>query len=132
MIEKQQQPAAVGYAGLEPEPAAPIGEGPCFDAYLDDDAKFYPELGNASVWCCTELTSRTMIDTAAGLIAESERSVTSAKEEAVADTEFVMPSVKDFTPIGMIGTSPFVPMDGARRAGSDTGRHCWAPFASPQ
>jgi len=45
--------------------------------------KFYPELGNASVWCCTELTSRTMIDTAAGLIAESERSVTSAKEEAV-------------------------------------------------
>ncbi len=45
--------------------------------------KFYPELGNASLWCCTELTSRTMIDTAAGLIAESERSVSSAKEEAV-------------------------------------------------
>ena len=43
--------------------------------------KFYPELGNASLWCCTELTSRTMIDTAAGLIAESERSVNAAKEE---------------------------------------------------
>jgi hypothetical protein len=30
-----------------------IGEGPCFDAYLDDDVKFYPELGNvdqASRW----------------------------------------------------------------------------------
>jgi glycine dehydrogenase subunit 1 len=46
--------------------------------------KFYPELGNASLWCCTELTSRTLIDTAAGLIAESERSVRSATtEEAV-------------------------------------------------
>src|SRR5207302_9547219 len=45
--------------------------------------KFYPELGTASLWCRTELTSRTMIDTAAGLIAQSERSVTSAKEEAV-------------------------------------------------
>jgi glycine dehydrogenase subunit 1 len=43
--------------------------------------KFYPDLGNASLWCCTELTSRTMIDTAVGLIAESERSVKSAKEE---------------------------------------------------
>jgi glycine dehydrogenase subunit 1 len=27
--------------------------------------KFYPELGNAALWCCTELTSRTSIDTAA-------------------------------------------------------------------
>jgi glycine dehydrogenase subunit 1 len=43
--------------------------------------KFYPELGNASLWCCTELTSRSMIDTAVGLVAESERSVRSAKEE---------------------------------------------------
>jgi hypothetical protein len=25
-----------------------IGEGPCFDAYLDDDPKFYPELGDAA------------------------------------------------------------------------------------
>jgi glycine dehydrogenase subunit 1 len=46
--------------------------------------KFYPELGNASLWCCTELTSRSLIDTAAGLIAESERSVRAATtEEAV-------------------------------------------------
>jgi glycine dehydrogenase subunit 1 len=46
--------------------------------------KFYPELGDASLWCCTELTSRTLIDTAAGLIAESERSVrTATTEEAV-------------------------------------------------
>ena len=43
--------------------------------------KFYPELGNASLWCCTELTPRSMIDTAVGLVAESERSVRSAKEE---------------------------------------------------
>ncbi|HWR34544.1 MAG TPA: aminomethyl-transferring glycine dehydrogenase subunit GcvPA [Clostridia bacterium] len=28
--------------------------------------KFYPELGNASVWCCTELNTREQIDIAAG------------------------------------------------------------------
>jgi glycine dehydrogenase subunit 1 len=43
--------------------------------------KFYPELGNAALWCCTELTARSAIDTAVGLVAESERSVRSAKEE---------------------------------------------------
>jgi glycine dehydrogenase subunit 1 len=43
--------------------------------------KFYPELGNAALWCATELTQRSAIDTAVGLIAESERSVRSAKEE---------------------------------------------------
>src|SRR5450432_2478481 len=43
--------------------------------------KFYPELGNASLWCCTEMTTRSSIDTAVGLIAESERSVKSGKEE---------------------------------------------------
>src|SRR5580658_3460326 len=37
--------------------------------------KFYPELGHAALWCCTELTTRSMIDTAVGLVAESERSV---------------------------------------------------------
>ena len=42
--------------------------------------KFYPELGNAALWCCTELTTRSMIDTAVGLVAESERSVQSMKE----------------------------------------------------
>jgi len=36
--------------------------------------KFYPELGNASLWCCTEMTTRTAIDTAAGLVGESEGS----------------------------------------------------------
>src|SRR5579872_100991 len=48
--------------------------------------KFYPELGNASLWCCTELTPRTMIDTAAGVVAESERSekgANTSEEEAV-------------------------------------------------
>ncbi len=44
--------------------------------------KFYPELGSASLWCCTELSTRSMIDTAVGNVAESERSVSSAKEEA--------------------------------------------------
>jgi glycine cleavage system P protein (glycine dehydrogenase) subunit 1 len=43
--------------------------------------KFYPELGNASLWCCTELMSRSLIDTAVGHVADSERSVSSAKEE---------------------------------------------------
>jgi glycine dehydrogenase subunit 1 len=43
--------------------------------------KFYPELGNAALWCCTELTTRSAIDTVVGLVAESERSVRSAKEE---------------------------------------------------
>ena len=43
--------------------------------------KFYPELGNAALWCCTELTTRTAIDTSVGLVAESERSVKAAKEE---------------------------------------------------
>jgi len=41
--------------------------------------KFYPELKNAALWCCTELTARTMIDTAAGIVAESEGSVGSMK-----------------------------------------------------
>src|SRR5271170_4218763 len=44
--------------------------------------KFYPELGNAALWCCTELTTRSAIDTAVGLVVESERSLRSAKEEA--------------------------------------------------
>jgi glycine cleavage system P protein (glycine dehydrogenase) subunit 1 len=35
--------------------------------------KFYPELGNAALWCCTEMTTRSAIDTAVGLLAESER-----------------------------------------------------------
>lgn len=47
--------------------------------------KFYPELGNASLWCCTELTSRSIIDTAAGHVADSERSVRSAQQEEPAE-----------------------------------------------
>ena len=42
--------------------------------------KFYPELGNAALWCCTELTTRSMIDTAVGLVADSERAVRSMRE----------------------------------------------------
>jgi glycine dehydrogenase subunit 1 len=42
--------------------------------------KFYPELGRAALWCCTELTTRSMIDTAVGLVAESERSDPSMRE----------------------------------------------------
>jgi glycine dehydrogenase subunit 1 len=45
--------------------------------------KFYPELGNAALWCCTELTTRSAIDTDVGLVAESERSVRSSKVEDV-------------------------------------------------
>jgi len=43
--------------------------------------KFYPELGNAALWCCTELTTRSAIDTAVGMVAESERSVKAGREE---------------------------------------------------
>ena len=34
-------------------------------------AKWYPELGNATLWCATELTSRDKIDAAAAALAES-------------------------------------------------------------
>jgi len=44
--------------------------------------KFYPELGNAALWCCTELTTRAAIDTAAGLVAESESSAKPSREVA--------------------------------------------------
>jgi glycine dehydrogenase subunit 1 len=47
--------------------------------------QFYPELGNAALWCCTELTTRSAIDTAVGLVAESERSLRAAKEEVDAE-----------------------------------------------
>ena len=45
--------------------------------------KFYPELGNAALWCCTEMTRRTAIDTAVGLVAESQHAVKSAPETDV-------------------------------------------------
>jgi len=45
--------------------------------------KFYPELGNASLWCCTEMTTRSAIDTAVGLIAESQSVAKSATEADV-------------------------------------------------
>jgi glycine dehydrogenase subunit 1 len=35
-------------------------------------ARFFPELGHAALWCCTEMTQRTAIDTAVGVLAESE------------------------------------------------------------
>jgi glycine dehydrogenase subunit 1 len=47
--------------------------------------KFYPELDNAALWCCTELTTRTAIDTAVGLVAESERSTNGSKEDAAVE-----------------------------------------------
>jgi glycine dehydrogenase subunit 1 len=43
--------------------------------------KFYPELGRAALWCCTELTARSTIDTAVGLVADSEGSVLSKDAE---------------------------------------------------
>jgi len=44
--------------------------------------KFYPDLGNAALWCCTELTTRNSIDTAVGLVADRDGSAPSTKEEA--------------------------------------------------
>jgi glycine dehydrogenase subunit 1 len=46
--------------------------------------KFYPELGNAALWCCTEMTTRSAIDTAVGVLAESEAEEASG-ERAVAE-----------------------------------------------
>jgi glycine dehydrogenase subunit 1 len=42
--------------------------------------KFYPELGNAALWCCTEMIRRAAIDTAVESLAVSERLANSAKE----------------------------------------------------
>ena len=42
--------------------------------------KFYPELGSAALWCCTELTTRSMIDTAVGLVADSKSAPQGLKE----------------------------------------------------
>jgi glycine dehydrogenase subunit 1 len=44
--------------------------------------KFYPELGNAALWCCTELTTRNSIDAAVRLVADRDASAPSTKEEA--------------------------------------------------
>ena len=44
--------------------------------------KFYPELGNAALWCCTEMTTRAAIDTAVRSVAQGQRSGKSAKEPA--------------------------------------------------
>jgi glycine dehydrogenase subunit 1 len=44
--------------------------------------KFYPELGNAALWCCTELTTRAAIDTAAGVIGENRGAAKPAREVA--------------------------------------------------
>ncbi len=45
--------------------------------------KFYPELGNAAVWCCTEMTTRTSMDTAVSLVAESQATVKAGSEADV-------------------------------------------------
>jgi glycine dehydrogenase subunit 1 len=47
--------------------------------------KFYPELGNAALWCCTELTTRSAIDTAVGLVAETDALKRSAKEDVAVE-----------------------------------------------
>jgi glycine dehydrogenase subunit 1 len=44
--------------------------------------KFYPELRNAALWCCTELTTRNSIDAAVRLVADRDASAPSTKEEA--------------------------------------------------
>jgi glycine dehydrogenase subunit 1 len=47
--------------------------------------KFYPELGNAALWCCTELTRRTAIEAAAkGLSWQKARRQAVARTEGVA------------------------------------------------
>jgi glycine dehydrogenase subunit 1 len=41
-------------------------------------AKWYPELGNATLWCATELTTREEIDAAAAVLADAEVAAGSA------------------------------------------------------
>jgi glycine dehydrogenase subunit 1 len=44
--------------------------------------KFFPELGKAALWCCTELSTRPLIDTVVGVLADSEASVGCSPEVA--------------------------------------------------
>ena len=44
--------------------------------------KFYPELGNAALWCCTEMTTRAAIDSAVKSVAKGDRAAKPAKESA--------------------------------------------------
>ena len=44
--------------------------------------KFYPELGNAALWCCTEMTTRAAIDSAVSAVTQTKRSEKSSKEQA--------------------------------------------------
>jgi glycine dehydrogenase subunit 1 len=44
--------------------------------------KFYPELGNAGLWCCTELTTRAAIDGAVNTVNESQGSAKPSREVA--------------------------------------------------
>jgi glycine dehydrogenase subunit 1 len=44
--------------------------------------KFYPELGNAALWCCTELTARAAIDAAANALGESQVAAKPSREVA--------------------------------------------------
>ncbi len=45
--------------------------------------KFYPELGNAALWCCTEMTARSAIDTAVVMLAQSEADEPATEAEEV-------------------------------------------------
>ena len=45
--------------------------------------KFYPELGNAALWCCTELTPRSAIDAAANLASKQTSATHPPREEQV-------------------------------------------------
>jgi len=47
--------------------------------------KFYPELGNAALWCCTELTTKVAIDAVVGALGSSAPKNSIKEERDVAE-----------------------------------------------
>jgi glycine dehydrogenase subunit 1 len=73
VIETKEDPAAINSRLLEQKI---VGGLPL--------AKFYPELGNAALWCCTEMISREAMDSAAAVIGQRSMADEVGEREKVA------------------------------------------------